>query len=74
LQPAQVPVHVWVAGHSTARAARAESTLRDWSALAHVQFAGVIDDSDHRTVLDHPAFLDQLRKHLTVSEPGLQAA
>jgi amino acid adenylation domain-containing protein len=74
LQPAQVPVHVWVAGHSAARAARAESTLRDWSALAHVQFARVIDDSDHRTVLDHPAFLDQLRKHLTVSEPGLQAA
>jgi thioesterase domain-containing protein len=74
LRPAQVPVHVWVAGHSAARAARAESTLRDWSALAHVQFARVIDDSDHRTVLDHPAFLDQLRKHLTVSEPGLQAA
>ncbi|MNU97080.1 Tyrocidine synthase 3 [compost metagenome] len=70
LCPGQVPVHVWTAGHSVARAG---ASLRDWSALANVKFAAVIDACDHRTILDRPAFLDQLQMHLTASERGLQA-
>jgi amino acid adenylation domain-containing protein len=69
LRPAQVPVHVWAAGQSVARAG---ASLRDWTALADVRFASVVDGSDHRTVLDHPAFLEQLRRQLAASEPGAQ--
>ena len=63
-----VPVHVWAAGHSVAHTG---ASLRDWSALADVQLSAVIDDCDHRTVLDRPAFLEQLRMQLNASERRL---
>ena len=65
-QPAEVPVHAWIAGETAAQPE--PSPARDWSPLAPVRHARVVPGTDHRSLLGDETFLRELRDFLRAAD------